>query len=175
VTPRADAKLWKRTIKVARHEAAHAVMAEICGHTVLLVVLSKAGGFCRHGIDAKIPDPLQLGMIYMAGHAADVLWSRANRVHPPVDDHRFLERMGFRDRSFATLLGFAMGTLHEEKDAVFAVAKALKAQNFTGDDVRRIIQETKQPKAGESGKSNRTTQHRRQTRGAPRGIRRARS
>ena len=51
----------KRTILVARHEAGHAVMAQLCGHHVVRVRITKRGGSCEHYSLLQKVDPLHCG------------------------------------------------------------------------------------------------------------------
>lgn len=116
------------------------------GHEVTSVVLeSQNSGYCAHRTRGVKPDPLALGMIIVAGHAAEVLWHRRSRGTAPAGDHAELVKMGFRGRSLSTLLSMAMHALESVTPIVFAIAKELQKRNLTGADVREIINQCTDP------------------------------
>jgi hypothetical protein len=117
----ADARpLW-----ICRHEAAHAVVAHIVGEHVFSVQLSAHGGLTMCSLPRR-PDPLRLGMVSMAGHAADVLWSRFPEAKFPRDDLADLRAQGFRGPSMPTLFALAAGACQVHELKIRAVAAALK-------------------------------------------------
>lgn len=120
-----------RPLWVCRHEAAHAVVAHVMGDWVhSLTVEPRRGGWTAHSPRSMHPDPLRQGMIAMAGHAADVLWSRRNPLHGPKDDDLALKQLGFRGPSFPTLLALAQGQCVEHENKIRAVAAALKKSDL---------------------------------------------
>jgi hypothetical protein len=81
-------------------------------------------------------------MVAMAGHAADVLWSRRNPLHGPKDDDLALKQMGFRGPSFPTLLALAQGQCVENERAIRRVAAALKKGDL---DRRAFLKALRKP------------------------------
>jgi len=135
-------KPFRRTIRTARHEAAHAVIAEAVGYRVSRVwLLAEDAGFTEHR-HPILPDPLKRAMIAMAGHAAEMRWHRAKKTHVPAGDHRTVLAMGFRGRSLPTILMLARGAVEENAEAIDAVARELVKSDLTGRDVRRIMRGT---------------------------------
>ncbi len=114
-----------RPIRVCMHEAAHAVIAHDFGHRVTRIALTDRGGLVEHR-GPRRPDPLALGLIGVAGHAAEVLWYRQPVNLAPANDHRWLRSVGFRGQSFSALLMLAQHRLVALEPQVRAVAKALK-------------------------------------------------
>lgn len=114
-----------RPLWVCRHEAAHAVVAHIVGEHVFAVQLSARGGLTMCSLPRR-PDPLRLGMVSMAGHAADVLWSRFPEAKFPPDDLADLRAQGFRGPSLPTLFALAAGQCQVHESKIRAVAAALK-------------------------------------------------
>lgn len=121
----------KRPIRVCMHEAAHAVIAHDFGHRVTRLAITSRGGLTEHRGPRKA-DPLALGLIGVAGHAAEVLWYRQPLNQAPADDHRWLLSLGFRGQSFAALLMLAQHRLAALEPQVRAVAKALKRGDLDG-------------------------------------------
>lgn len=135
-------KPFCRTIRTARHEAAHAVVAEACGYRVRRVwLLAEEAGFTETWYPI-LPDPMARAIIALAGHAAEMRWHRQPAKLIEAGDHRTVRAMGFRGRSYPTLLALARGTVDEHAVAIEAVAQALRKSDLTGRDVRRIIRET---------------------------------
>ncbi len=124
---------------VALHEAAHAVVAEKLGCRVDVVKLTRNDrGLCRYRTP-KRPDPLVLAMIAMAGHAADVEWSGLRVGLVPVDDHRFVRRLGFSGRSLPTILELARGQVNEHSIAIQHIADVLMQRDLKGAELRRLV------------------------------------
>lgn len=118
-----------RPLWVCRHEAAHAVVAHVLGEHVVSLTVDARGGMTATAYGVRF-DPLRFGMATMAGHAADVLWSRARPTNPPRDDNRMLGQVGFRGQSFPTLLALAQGQCLEHEAKIRAVAAALKRSDL---------------------------------------------
>jgi hypothetical protein len=128
-----------RTIRVARHEAAHAVVATMLGFQVERVFLTNRGtGGCVTR-DPRRPCPLMLGMIAMSGHAADRKWSGVPLMLVPAGDHRIVKRLGFSGRSLPTLVALARGQVEVHAELILRVARELKKRDLTGREVRAII------------------------------------
>jgi hypothetical protein len=138
-------KKSKRSLVAATHEAAHAVIAHVLGEKVTAVVLKGRGGWCDHST-TRLPDPLRLGIIAMAGHAAEIRSSRfrpGKRTRVPADDHTFLVSMGFRGRSLATLLSMSLVFVTDYKAEIAAVAKELEERDLYEKDFRRMMRKLK--------------------------------
>jgi hypothetical protein len=131
----------KRLIAVARHEAAHAVIGELLGFRVFELSIGGELGNCGLKIGPKKADPLQLAMVVMAGHAADVLFNGRRKTRIAKEDHAVLVKMGFKGRSFPTLLALAMGIVSENELTIRTVANFLKKKDLTGREVRKIMHE----------------------------------
>jgi hypothetical protein len=114
-----------RPLWVCRHEAAHAVVAHELGEHVFGVHLSARGGQTLCQLPRR-PDPLRLGMVSMAGHAADVLWNGFREDTFPTDDLADLRAQGFRGPSMPTLFALAAGQCQAHEPKIRAVAAALK-------------------------------------------------
>lgn len=114
-----------RPLWVCRHEAAHAVVAHELGEHVFGVQLSARGGQTLCSLPRR-PDPLRLGMVSMAGHAADVLWNGFPEDTFPRDDLADLRAQGFRGPSMPTLFALAAGQCQVHEARIRAVAAALK-------------------------------------------------
>lgn len=118
-----------RPLWVCRHEAAHAVVAHVLGEHVFGVQLNARGGQTLTTLPRR-PDPLRLGMISMAGHAADVLWSRFPEGKFPADDLADLRAQGFRGPSLPTLFALAAGQCQEHETKIRSVAVALNRSDL---------------------------------------------
>jgi hypothetical protein len=131
-----------RTLLVCRHEAAHAVLSHEMGFHVLKVVVAKWGGAAPFEARVKTPDPLRLGMAFMAGHAADVLWSRQAERRIPHRDHVNIRRLGFRGYSLPTLFALAAGQCQVHEKAIRRVAAALRKGDL---DRRAFLRALREP------------------------------
>jgi hypothetical protein len=114
-----------RPLWVCRHEAAHAVVAHVLGEHVFGVYLTARGGQTLCSLPRR-PDPLRLGMVSMAGHAADVLWNGFPEDTFPRDDLADLRAQGFRGPSLPTLFALAAVQCQVHEPQIRAVAAALK-------------------------------------------------
>lgn len=119
-----------RPLWVCRHEAAHAVVAHELGDHVFGLLVSRHGGMTNHGPRSMRPDPLRQAMITVAGHAADVLWSRHSPRYAPYHDHLCLKQMGFQKASYPALLALAQDECIVHESKIRAVAAALKKGNL---------------------------------------------
>ncbi len=130
-----------QAIQLARHEAAHAVAAEVVGHSVQVARLTRKGcGYVRvhHG---SCRDPMRHGIVALAGHAADMKWGRFGmwRNVSAVDKHIF-DQLGFRDMSAVTILNIARSLVDAHADIIQALAVELKQRDLSGDECREIMQ-----------------------------------
>lgn len=114
-----------RPLWLCRHEAAHAVVAHHVGVHVVGVHVNARGGQTICSLPRR-PDPLRIGMLTMAGHAADVLWSRFPEAKFPADDLADLRAQGFRGPSLPTLFALAAGACQVNEAQIRRVAAALK-------------------------------------------------
>lgn len=119
----------ERPMQICLHEAAHAVLAHSFGRTIVGIEFDRLGARAGYGAPLRI-EPIEEGMIAMAGHAAEVLWCRQPVWAAPKDDDRALRAMGFRGRSFPTLLALAQGQCVELERQIRAVASALKKEDL---------------------------------------------
>jgi hypothetical protein len=131
---------FPRPLTVCRHEAAHAVIAHTTGFHVFELVIDRLGGHIDHASFRKVPDPLRLGMVWMAGHAADLLWSNERMMS--VVDHRAMVRMGFYRESFPALLALAQGQCLVYEREIRRVAAALKKGDL---DRRAFLKALREP------------------------------
>lgn len=129
----------RHKLQVARHEAAHAVIAELVGHEVISVKLTRPGyGVCK--VRHTCEDPMRLGMIALAGHAADMKWHRFGMWRRVSDsDLRMFRRLGFRDMSAVTVLNIARNLIDENADVVNSLARELLKRDLSGEEVREIM------------------------------------
>lgn len=128
-----------RSLKVARHEAAHAVVSESLGYPVEAIKLTRGGRGFTVTRAPKHADPLVIGMIAMAGHAADIRWNRAPKTRVPAHDHFVVLRCGFRGRSLPTVLLLARGAVEEVHREIDMVAKELVSRDLTGKQLRALL------------------------------------
>ena len=129
-----------RPILVCRHEAAHAIVAELLGYRVLeMRVVGSKGGFCRIASKYKAEDPLRMGVVYAAGLAAEIKWHRATSRRISLDDGREIHKRGFRGRSKATILAIAQRIVDEHAGAIDCLAHLLKAKDLKRADIKRVL------------------------------------
>lgn len=129
---------FTRQICVCRHEAAHAIVGEYLGQPVKeMKVTSKDTGHTRFQRD--ITDPLAMGIILSAGHAAEMRWHRKSSRYISAGDGRMLKKAGFKPHSLGTLLALARTLVEMHIEAIETCAQALKMSDLTGRDVRRIF------------------------------------
>lgn len=125
-----------RNVKAAIHEAAHAVVAWRVGYPVTWVELNEDGGSTSHKPGF---DPLKLGIVDLAGHAADCKWHGVNKHHIPVDDHWSVTALGFRDRSYTTILSMARAMVEENADEIETVSRWLIERDVYEDDLGGLL------------------------------------
>jgi hypothetical protein len=129
----------KRTIRTARHEAAHAVCAEYFGIRCDRVEL--LGSF--HGntylfTKAKATCFTQ-GVMVSAGSVAEQLWHRQPRTVMARGDRRVLKILFTRGRERAAVMSATEALVHYARPAVEAVARELKRRDLTGREVRKLM------------------------------------
>lgn len=127
-----------RDKRAALHEASHAVAAWRIGYRVSFVELTEDGGSTGHDPGC---DPLAIGIVTAAGHAADVKWNGMQREHITVDDHLTLVALGFRGRSLASVLGMARGLVEVYAEDIQRVAKELECRDLGYDDMVELLGE----------------------------------
>jgi hypothetical protein len=149
-----------RPLWLCRHEAAHAVVGHVLGEHIVSLTVDRRGGMTGTAYGFRF-DPLRAGMATMAGHAADVLWSRRSRTTPPPDDHRMLKELGFRGQSFPTLLALAQGQCIEHEATIRRVAAALKEGDLDRKAFLRALREPSTPADIAAGKHFRRWQRER--------------
>lgn len=139
-----------RPQRVCLHEAAHAVVGHVLGYRVFSLSVHRYGGDSAQ-MGPRRPDPLQHAMVALAGHAAEVLWCRQPVTHVPQDDHLELVAMGFKGRSFPTLLALAQGQCRTHEVRIRAVAAALKARDLDRKAFLSVLRAAPVPARGRRG------------------------
>lgn len=135
----------KRPIRTCRHEAAHAIVAEVLGYTVLKVVIRGAqDGFNDIASRYKAVDPLRMGTVYAAGLAAEMRWHRASPRRISASDGQEIHKLGFRGRSKATVLAIARGLVEEHHGAIDCLAHILKVRDVKGREVSKVLRAWKE-------------------------------
>lgn len=135
----------KCPIHVARHEAGHAVIAHVLGHEVRRIRVYRSKGKWRGYVLDRAPgrrsDPLRVGIIYLAGWAAEREFNpRARRLpYEGEGDVLMIKRMGFRGSSCATLACHARGMVREHREAIAALAAEVQRRDLMAHHVRDLL------------------------------------
>lgn len=82
---------------------------------------------------------MSIGIVAMAGKAADRKWSRIGRKWFPQADLATVKRFGFCWRAITTLEAMAMAQVCEQSDKIERVARELKKRDLTGRELRRML------------------------------------
>ena len=141
----------RRTLRLARHEAAHAVATEFMGGRVARVVILKRPD--KHGSWAYSVRDLRTFMSGLAAACVSSAGGAAEHRHGylaagryPSGDYEVMSvRQGICGYDIALLDGLMQCWLKIPlvRDCAEAVARALLRRDLTGDDVRRIIRREK--------------------------------
>ncbi len=117
-------------LRIARHEAAHAVCAVKLGIHVAAVGIGAhpkmrgSAGWTKLRRQ-KRPDPLECAHVYLAGDAAEWVFYRIARRERSPDDWNKAREFGFRDRSLNTIAFSAEEFVKEHAETIERVARAL--------------------------------------------------
>lgn len=129
--------------RTARHEAAHAVIAEACGVRVKWVTIVPAedyAGLCEYDRRFK-RGPLIQGVIAMAGTAAEQLWHGRRYTNVHRYDWQTVNRLDvFHGQDWGLLQDMTRIIVRQRKRQIDRIARALmKRGTLTGDEVRELL------------------------------------
>lgn len=132
-----------RTLQTARHEAAHAVAAELFGIPVTRVELyekPKRGliGACH--FDRRFNQGrLVHAIIAAAGPVAEHRWHRLPRRWFPTGDAKMLEKAFPAPCDLSLVVASARSLVSRNAKKIDRVARALVKRDLSGAEVRRLL------------------------------------
>lgn len=127
---------------VARHEAAHAVLAVRFDLEVVRVAINPPGSAYDGYVTARWPhhaDP-RVGVALAAGEAADRIFRHPDAGELSSGDRELAAARGFDDAAWRHLVGLARFYLLGELQSQWhAVTDALIERNLSGDEVAAFV------------------------------------
>lgn len=131
----------RRTLQIARHEAAHAFVAEYLGVRVTRAVLApprtKNRGYVCYDRRRRV-GKLRRAIIAMAGTVAEQRWHRVRRFLVSSADYKEIAR-SFHDSDLGYIRYLARVYVSIGVKEIDAMARELRKRDLSGAEVRRIF------------------------------------